>query len=231
MKENFDEGLFPNEKEKDDNNKNNTEEKKEGKEEKEKNNQFEIISEDEAKDIIKKDHEIKKNIMYALNKDENIFSNSDEDSDKDYLIRKSDSLLEFLSQKDNKFRNINPLRIQKPIEKEFEDSTKSRTSAIKELVTNLKFNIRDFIRQYHLNANPFINEKQHKIIKIVQNLCLYLYGIIMLFEKPWFCYKGTTIPLPSSFTFIDKCEEQIEFSGLPFIYTDLLRVMLSQSHN
>ena len=107
MKENFDEGLFPNEKEKDDNNKNNTEEKKEGKEEKEKNNQFEIISEDEAKDIIKKDHEIKKNIMYALNKDENIFSNSDEDSDKDYLIRKSDSLLEFLSQKDNKFRNIN----------------------------------------------------------------------------------------------------------------------------
>ena len=71
-------------------------EKKEGKEEKEKNNQFEIISEDEAKDIIKKDHEIKKNIMYALNEDENIFSNSDEDSDKDYLIRKSDSLLEFL---------------------------------------------------------------------------------------------------------------------------------------
>ena len=230
MKENFDEGLFPNEKEKDDNNKNNTEEKKEGKEEKEKNNQFEIISEDEAKDIIKKDHEIKKNIMYALNKDENIFSNSDEDSDKDYLIRKSDSLLEFLSQKDNKFRNINPLRMQKPTEKMLEDSTKSRTTAIKELVTNLKtqyiiFNIRDFIRQYHLNANPFINERQHKIIKIVQNLCLYLYGIIMLFEKPWFCYKGTTIPLPSSFTFIDKCEEQIEFSGLPFIYTDLLRVI------
>jgi len=93
--------------------------------------------------------------------------------------RKSDSLLEFLSQKDNKFRNINPLRIQKPTEKMLEDSTKSRTSAIKELVTNLKtqyiiFNIRDFIRQYHLNANPFINEKQHKIIKIVQNLCLYL---------------------------------------------------------
>ena len=105
----------------------------------------------------------------------------------------------------------------------FEDSTKSRTSAIKELVTNLKtqyiiFNIRDFIRQYHLNANPFINEKQHKIIKIVQNLCLYLYGIIMLFEKPWFCYKGTTIPLPSSFTFIENCETNRIFRTSFYLY-------------
>ena len=43
--------------------------------------------------------------------------------------------------------------------------------AIKVLVTNLKtqyiiFNIRDFIRQYHLVANPKINTKLHKIAKI-----------------------------------------------------------------
>ena len=139
--------------------------------------------------------------MYALNKDENIFQDLINENNINDLNMDESLMIEFLSNKKNKFRNINPLRKQKPIEKKLEDSVKSKQLAIKELVTNLKtqyiiFNIRDFIRHYHLNANPYINEKQHKTIKIIQTLCLYLYGIIMLFEKPWFCYNGTTIPLP-----------------------------------
>ena len=205
-------------------------EEKVEKEEKEKINLFEIISDEEVKNIKKEDHELKKNIMYALNKDENIFQDSINENNLNDLNMDESLMIEFLSNKKNKFRNINPLRKQKPIEKKLEDSVKSKQLAIKELVTNLKtqyiiFNIRDFIRHYHLNANPYINEKQHKTIKIIQTLCLYLYGIIMLFEKPWFCYNGTTIPLPSSFTFHEKCEEKIEFSGIPFIYTDLMRVI------
>ena len=241
MKENIDE-IFPQENEnliiskdsddevKEEIKENEIKEEKEEKEEKEKINLFEIISDEEVKNIKKEDHELKKNIMYALNKDENIFQDSINENNINDLNMDESLMIEFLSNKKNKFRNINPLRKQKPIEKKLEDSVKSKQLAIKELVTNLKtqyiiFNIRDFIRHYHLNANPYINEKQHKTIKIIQTLCLYLYGIIMLFEKPWFCYNGTTIPLPSSFTFHEKCEEKIEFSGIPFIYTDLMRVI------
>ena len=47
----------------------------------------------------------------------------------------------------------------------------------------------------------------------------------MLFEKPWFCYKGTTIPLPSSFTFIENCEKKVEFMNIPFLSNDSLRIV------
>ena len=162
MKESIDE-IFPQENENLITSKDSDDEiKEEIKEEKEKINLFEIISDEEVKNIKKEDHELKKNIMYALNKDENIFQDSINENNLNDLNMDESLMIEFLSNKKNKFRNINPLRKQKPIEKKLEDSVKSKQLAIKELVTNLKtqyiiFNIRDFIRHYHLNANPYIN--------------------------------------------------------------------------
>ena len=187
---------------------------------------FEIITDEEIKSVKKKDNELKKNLMYIMNKDENIFSDLNSVSENNDSKETNFIMDEFLSN-DNTFTNINPLRIQETKDKLDDDSPKSKSQAIRELVSNLKtqyiiFNIRDFIRQYHINANPYINEKQHKIVTTIKNLCLYFYVIIMFFERPWFCYEGTTIPLPSQFKFIGDCENKIAFSGVPFIYNDLL---------
>jgi hypothetical protein len=105
-----------------------------------------------------------------------------------------------------------------------------RLKRFKELVTNLKaqyilFNIKDFIRKYQINANPFISRNLYKSIRIIRNTCLYIYGIVILFERPWFCYKSTTIPLPSSFNFIENCEKKVQFMNIPFLSNDSLRII------
>ena len=118
------------------------------------------------------------------------------------------------------FSNINPLRgihIRKMLK---ERSLKRK--AVLESVVNLKsqyilFNIRDFIRRYHIQANPKINTTTYKIIRFIRNISLFIYGILMFFEKPWFCYEHATIPLPSFFQFSKDCDNKIVFNGFPFI--------------
>ena len=118
------------------------------------------------------------------------------------------------------FSNINPLRgihIRKMLK---ERSLKRK--AILESVVNLKtqyilFNIRDFIRRYQIQANPKINTKTYKFIRFIRNISLFIYGILMFFEKPWFCYEKATLSLPSFFKFSKNCEEKIVFNGFPFI--------------
>ena len=115
------------------------------------------------------------------------------------------------------FSNINPLRgihIRKMLK---ERSLKRK--AILESVVNLKtqyilFNIRDFIRRYQIQANPKINTKTYKFIRFIRNISLFIYGILMFFEKPWFCYEKATLSLPSFFKFSKNCEEKIVFNGL-----------------
>lgn len=118
------------------------------------------------------------------------------------------------------FSNINPLRgihIRKMLK---ERSLKRK--AVLESVVNLKtqyilFNIRDFIRRYQIQANPKINTIAYKFIRFIRNISLFIYGILMFFEKPWFCYDKATLPLPSFFKFSKDCEERIVFNGFPFI--------------
>ena len=119
MKENIDE-IFPQENEnlivskdsfEEEKEKINENEIKEIKEEKEKINLFEIISDEEAKNIKKEDHELKKNIMYALNKDENIFQDSINENNINDLNMDESLMIEFLSNKKNKFRKINFLNL------------------------------------------------------------------------------------------------------------------------
>ena len=118
------------------------------------------------------------------------------------------------------FSNINPLRgihIRKMLK---ERSLKRK--AILESVVNLKtqyilFNIRDFIRRYQIQVNPKINTSTYKFIRFIRNISLFIYGILMFFEKPWFCYDEATFPLPSFFKFSKDCEEKIVFNGFPFI--------------
>ena len=135
----------------------------------------------------------------------------------------------------NKIKYINPLRIReqnyrKDKNKKKENNKKTKKMAIDELVTNLKtqyilFNVKDFIRMYQIKSNSFINIKMYKTTRFIRNTCLYIYGIVMLFERPWFCYKGTTFPVPKTFNFIENCEKNVEFANIPFIYNDLLRVI------
>ena len=145
----------------------------------------------------------------------------------------NENIDEFLKDSKNRFNSVNPLRIRKSIykkEKNQEKIIQSKKVAIKELVTNLKaqyilFKVKDFIREYHIKENPNINKNMYKMLLIFRNSCLYIYGLIMIFERPWFCYKGTTIPLSSRFTFIPECDKTVSFMNIPFIYNNLLRVI------
>ena len=207
----------------------------EDKKREEDNEEININESKEEKDIEDlNDYEIRKkndedsddNLIRYTASDVELFFNQNDSSDE-----LSKSMRDFLQNNKNRFRHINPLRIKsKTYNKKSENKIKSQREAITELVTNLKtqyilFNIKDFIRQYQIKSNPYINTKIHKSIRILRNVCLYIYGIVMLFERPWFCYKGTTIPLPSQFNFIEDCEKTVEFMNIPFLYNDILRVV------
>ena len=204
---------------------NNNEEEKE---DVNKENQFEIIDEEEIKKIKFEEKEMQNNLLYFHNLDENLFPNSnhiDNDIDKTNTF-----IVDFFSKKENTFTNINPLRKMKRKYFRKENNIKSKKMAIKELVSNLKtqyiiYNIKYFLRQYYIKANPYINQRKYKIVKKLHNISLYIYGVIMFFEKPWFCFKETTVPLPSSFHTIDNCEKDLELSPIPFIYDSLLRII------
>ena len=130
----------------------------------------------------------------------------------------------------NKFNHVNPMRVSKydAKYKRPQYQMHSKEVAVKEVITNLKtqyilFNIRKFVRNFEILTNPNINHKSYKISLNIRNMSLYIYGIIMLFERPWFCYEGTTIPLPSTFKFIENCEKDVVFNNVPFIYNNVLR--------
>ena len=159
-----------------------------------------------------------------------------EESYEEYLQRESvtalNKTIEDIYYNNNKFNHINPIRISKTVTKYRRPDYKRHPKelAIKELITNLKtqyiiFNIRNFVRSFEIHSNPKINKKIYKISIMIRNLSLYIYGFIMLFEKPWFCYKDTTIPLPSSFNFIDNCDEKVIFNNVPFISNNILRII------
>ena len=119
----------------------------------------------------------------------------------------------------NDFGNINPLRDVNKKNKSNRMPTKER--AIMESVVNLKlqfilYNIRDFIRKFQIKTHPNINHKTYKILVFIRNISLFIYGIIIFFEKPWFCYDEATIPLPKFFNFTRNCSN-IAFVGLPFL--------------
>ena len=121
--------------------------------------------------------------------------------------------------------SINPLRDMRKLNK---SNINIREKAIMELIVDLKgqyilFNIRDFIRKYQIRANPNINTKKYFIIKYLRNFLLLVYGVLIFFERPWFCYKSATIPLPSFFTFKECCDN-VAFV-LPCIPNIIMRII------
>ena len=179
--------------------------------------------------VIQKNEDSDSNIIRYSTSDVGLFSNFSHTESSDDL---NESMKDFLKSNKNRFTYINPLRIKSQMyNKKPSDKKKSKQMAIKELVTNLKtqyilFNVKDFIRQYQIKSNPYISRNLYRSIRILRNTCLYIYGIIMIFERPWFCYKDTTIPLPKRiFNFIENCDKKVEFMNIPFIYNDLLRVI------
>ena len=159
---------------------------------------------------------------------ENIYDNNLRIDSVGYLNK----TVEHIYKKNNKFSHVNPMRVRRSIMGSRTSIYKQHTkeTAIKELITNLKtqyilFNIRNFVRNYQIKTNININQTKYKISTLIRNTSLYIYGFIMLFERPWFCYEGTTIPLPSAFNFIKKCEESVAFNNIPFLYNDVLRII------
>ena len=205
-------------------NENLNEEIKENEENKKKEDNFKY--EKIKKHIIKKEKEEQINELETNNNTLDVEFLSDPLDD-----NPNEDLKEFLKSNKNMFTYANPLRTRKSVyikNDKSKEKKKSKKLAIEELVTNLKtqyilFNIKYFIRKYQIKASPIINSKSYKIVRVIRNVCLYIYGIILLFERPWFCYKGTTIPLPSSFKFIEDCEKKVEFMNIPFISNNLLR--------
>ena len=130
----------------------------------------------------------------------------------------------------SRFSNVNPLRNNQLINKENQEARKPKSlkKVIEELVTNLKtqyvlYNIKDYMRKYFVKINPEINTKSYKILRILRNICLFLYGMLMFFEKPWFCYTRTTIQLPLNFKTEDCKNNIITFATIPFIDAKILR--------
>ena len=122
--------------------------------------------------------------------------------------------------------SINPLRDMRKLTR---SNIQFKQKAIMELIVDLKgqyilFNIRDFIRNYQIHANPNINTTKYMVIKFIRNFLLFVYGILIFFERPWFCYEGATIPLPSYFTFNRECNK-IAFVDLPFIPNIIMRII------
>lgn len=135
------------------------------------------------------------------------------------LFNKNQNDKDLLNNKTINLNAINPLRDMRKLSR---SNIQCKKKAIMELVVDLKgqyilFNIRDFIRNYQINTNPNINSKSYKIIRFIRNISLLIYGIIMFFERPWFCYSQTNIPLPDFFSFNKDCENKVVFVNLPFI--------------
>ena len=153
-------------------------------------------------------------------------------------INYNENLKEYLTNLKDKFNNVNPLRIRKSTYikyKPTKEKIEAKKIAILELVTNLKaqyiiFNIRVFVREYLINTNEHINTKKYINVRKLRNFCLYIIGIVMIFEKPWFCYDATTIPLPKSFQFIKECKKKVVFLNVPFINNYLL-ISIEIIHN
>ena len=128
------------------------------------------------------------------------------------------------------YDEINPLRdVNKKSNLRTDSMEEMRENAIVESVVNLKiqyilFNIKDFVRKYQIETNPNINSKVHKILCFIRNINLFIYGIIIFFERPWFCYDKATFPLPHYFKFSRDCNK-VAFSGLPFINNKDLRII------
>ena len=149
------------------------------------------------------------------------------------FISKLTLKIEDIFKKYNKFNDVNPMRAKSSYRKDKNAENKgvSRTDAIKAIITSLKtqyviFNIKSYIKHFHIQEDRRIDEKNYKKHIRIRNFTLGLYGLVILFERPWFCYKGTTIPLPSSFKFQEeKCQNDVVFFGLPFIYNDILRCL------
>ena len=126
----------------------------------------------------------------------------------------------------NNVSSINPLR---DVHNENKFSHKSfKKKAIMESIVNLKiqyilYKIRDFIRKYQIETNTNFSPTVHKILRFLRNITLFIYGIIMFFERPWFCYEKATIPLPSYFNFTKYNESETAFYGIPFINNYVLR--------
>lgn len=115
---------------------------------------------------------------------------------------------------------LNPLR---DVNKEDKSSNRiSKRKAIMESVINLKiqyilYKINDYIRQHQITTNPNISSVWHKTLRFLRNISLLIYAIFMFFERPWFCYDKSTIPLPQYFNFTNHKEEDIAFFGIPFL--------------
>ena len=144
-----------------------------------------------------------------------------------YTLNAKSLNMKLLRLKSDDFNDINPLR---DVNKKHKvDTLPIKEIAIMESVVNLKiqyilFNIRDFIRKYQIETNPDINSRTYKILRFIRNISLFIYGIIIFFERPWFCYEKTTLPLPSYFTFQESCNN-IAFVGIDFINNYVLRII------
>ena len=182
----------------------------------------------------KKQKELEDQIfLFDKNPDLDNSQNSMYDYPKYHSYSKLNETVEDIYRNNNKFSDVNPMRFRKTLygkDKKPEYKRHTREYAIKELITNLKtqyiiFKIRNFVRNYQIKTNSQIDKKNYKISRIIRNTSLYFYGFVMLFERPWFCYKGTTIPLPKSFKFIENCDQKVVFINIPFIYNDVLRII------
>ena len=148
-------------------------------------------------------------------------------------INYDENIKEYLTNLKDKFNNVNPLRIRKSTYAKYKLSKEKKEvkkTAILELVTNLKAqyiisNVRVFVKEYLINTNEHINTKIYINSRRLRNFCLYFMGIVMIFERPWFCYDSTTIPLPNSFKFIKDCKKKVVFLNVPFLNNYLIRII------
>ena len=147
-----------------------------------------------------------------------IFKEIDDKNNETDFNRPSDAFR--ISRTITNMSSINPLR---DVHNENKFGHKlSKKKAIVESVVNLKiqyilYKIRDFIRKHQIENNTKFSPKVHKFLRFVRNITLFIYGIIIFFERPWFCYEKSTVPLPEFFNFTNFNENETAFFGVPFM--------------
>ena len=164
------------------------------------------------------------NQMKNLNKETlNLFNENHENDTDLEIVRRSTTRFSTIIEN---ISSINPFRDIHNKNKFFHKNIKKK--AIMESVVNLKiqyilYRIHDYIRQYKIETNPNFSSRGHKIIRFIRNIALFIYGFIMFFERPWFCYEKSTIPIPEYFNFTNFREEDTAFFGIPFINNIVFR--------
>ena len=100
----------------------------------------------------------------------------------------------------------------------------SQTSS--DLINNLRtqlalFQIYNFTRRHVISSNKQIKYVAYRNLRKIKSFCLFIYVFMVFFEKPFYCFKNSTLPfIPPT-----ECNDNVAFMSLPQIKESIYRTV------